>query len=110
MSRFAFAVLIALGLALQPGSPDPVAAQGTTSEAATSLDVSADGSLGLQRLGGGTLASLGGRVWLNLPAGWRIGFGASWGLNRVDGGDLRGSGLEATFGMGAATLAAPKTL
>lgn len=71
------------------------------------LDVSADASLGLQRLSGGTLLSAGGRLWLNFPAGWRLGFGASYGLNAVDGGELEDSGLEATFGAGGATLAVP---
>jgi len=92
-------------LACCPG--DRLAAQDTGSGTTRTLDVSADASLGLQQLGGGSVASVGGRLWLAFPAGWRLGFGASYGLNGVDGGRLDGSGLEATFATGGATLAVP---
>lgn len=72
-----------------------------------SLEVSADAALGLQRLGGGTLASIEGRLWLEFPGGWRLGVGGARGMNRISGGVLESSGLEATFGMGAATVGVP---
>ncbi len=107
MPRLDSLLPVVLGLVLLCCSGRAVVAQEPVSDTVSTLAVSADASLGVQRLGGGTLASVGGRVWLGLPAEWRVGFGATWGLHRVDGGELRGSGLEATFGMGGATVAAP---
>lgn len=107
MLRFDIVAPIAVGLVLLFCADDRAVAQEPTTDTTATLEVSADASLGLQRLGGATLASAGGRLWLGFPAGLRLGVGASWGLNRIDGGTLAGSGLEATFGMGGATLAIP---
>ncbi|HKK94624.1 MAG TPA: hypothetical protein VJ925_14415 [Longimicrobiales bacterium] len=107
MSRLDSVLPVILGLVLLCCAGERAFAQESPADSTRTLDVSADASLGLQRLGGGSLASVGGRIWLELPAGWRVGFGAAWGLNHVDGGELEGSGLEATFGMGGASLATP---
>lgn len=87
--------------------PTGAAAQVSPDTTGTRLDVGADASLGVQRLGGGTLTSIGARLWLVFPTGWRVGIGGLRGLNRVSGGELEGSGLDARFGAGAVTLGVP---
>jgi hypothetical protein len=102
-SPFISAILAGLLLLL----PSRVAAQAVPDSTGVRLDVSADARLGLQRLGGGTLATIGGRLWLTFPTGWRLGVGGTRGLNRITGGELEGSGLDARFGAGAVSVAVP---
>jgi hypothetical protein len=100
-------LITAVLAAVLPLLPSRLAAQAVADSAGVRLDVSADASLAMQRLGGGTLATIGGRLWLTFPAGWRLGVGGVRGLNRIAGGVLDGSGLDARFGAGSVGIAVP---
>lgn len=107
MSAKSSTVATAILIAAAGFSAAAASAQETPDSAGAGLDVSADASLGLQRLGGGTLVAAGARLWLTFPSGWRLGVGGTRGLGRMSGGDLEGSGLDARFGAGAVSVAVP---
>lgn len=96
--------VLAAGLLLFPGH---ASAQVAPDSAGVRLEVSADGYLAVQQLGGATLGTIGGRLWLTFPAGWRLGVGGLRGLNRVSEGALAGSGLEARFGAASVSVSVP---
>ncbi len=100
-------LIIALAAAAILSAPVAAYGQSEPDSSSTRLGVSVDASLGVQRLGGSTFASLGGRLWLTFPAGWRLGVGGMRGLNRVSGGELEGSGLDARFGSAAVSVGVP---
>jgi hypothetical protein len=56
--------------------------------------------VGAQELARDPFVTIGARLWLHLDDDWALGFGGFRGLAGVKGGDLEGSGLEATFGAG----------
>lgn len=103
-SRFPPIALLAIAALL---TPSPGSGQVVPDSAGARLEVAADASIGLQRLGGSTLTTLGGRLWLRFPAGWSLGVGGARGLHRVSGGELEGSGLEASYGAAAVSVAVP---